>query len=68
MRDANKARVFDGLVGVRNVRKVWNGLSLERRRAVLSTLFVVTIKRIGSGRRTFNADDHIAIRWLTGEE
>jgi DNA invertase Pin-like site-specific DNA recombinase len=68
MRDANKARVFDGLVGAKNVRKVWDGLSLERRRAVLSTLFEVTVKRIGSGRRAFNAEDHIGIRWLTGEE
>lgn len=68
MRDANKARVFDGLIGAQNVREVWDGLSLERQRAVLATLFVVTIKPIGSGRYRFDPDNHVAIRWLTGED
>lgn len=68
MRDANKARVFDGLIGVQNVRKVWDSLGIDRRRAVVSTLMEVTVKAIGSGRYRFDPDRHVAIRWLTGEE
>lgn len=68
MRDANKSRVFDGLIGVANVRKVWDNLSLDRQRAVVSTLMEVTIKPIGSGRYHFDPDKHVGIRWLTGDE
>lgn len=68
MRDANKSRVFDGLIGVANVRKVWDNLSLDRQRAVVSTLMEITIKPIGSGRYHFDPDKHVGIRWLTGDE
>lgn len=40
---ATQASVLEGLVDARDVRTAWEGLSLDRRRAVLDLLIVVTV-------------------------
>jgi len=67
MTDANRARAFDGLVGAEDVEKVWDGLSLERKRAVLAALFVITVKPVGRGQNRFSPEQ-LQVDWLTAED
>ena len=43
MLDANKSRVFDGVIGAADPGAVWAGLPLDRRRALIDILMTVTI-------------------------
>ena len=43
MLDANRTRVFDGVIGAPNPRVRFDGLSLDRRRAIVDALMTVTI-------------------------
>ena len=66
MLDANRVRVFEGLVGVNDVRAVWERLGLERRRAVISSLFTITVNPVGRGQRRFSPEQ-LGIDWLTAQ-
>jgi len=68
MRDANRVRVFEGIIGSPNVRKAWEGLTPERKQAVLDSLLEITILPVGAGRRGVPLKEHISIRWLAEEE
>ncbi|WP_167760452.1 recombinase family protein [Blastococcus sp. CT_GayMR16] len=58
----DSAPLLDGLAGAPDVRGVWNGLSLSRRRAVVETLMTVTLNRTRRGARTFDPEA-VAITW-----
>jgi len=64
MLDAHKARVFDGVIGSADPRATWDGLSLDRRRALIGVLMAVTITSVGRAAREF---DPAAVRidWKT---
>lgn len=49
--EAYQRSVFAGLVGAADVGAVWDGLVLERRRAVVRALMTVTLLRSRKGRR-----------------
>ena len=49
------------LIGAQDVRAVWDGLPLRKRRAVIGALMVVTVMPAGKGR-TFT-DDQVRIGW-----
>ncbi|SFU07178.1 Recombinase [Geodermatophilus amargosae] len=54
--------LLDGLVGMPDVRAVWEGLSLSRRRAVVDTLMTITLNRTRQGARTFDPEA-VRIDW-----
>ena len=43
MLDAHKTRVFDGVIGAADPGVVWDGLPLDRRRALIDVLLAMTI-------------------------
>ena len=47
MLDANKSRVFDGVIGAADPGAVWDGLPLDRKRAVIDVLMTITIAPVG---------------------
>lgn len=54
---ASRVLILTDLVGAADVRRVWNGLSLDRRRAVIDTLMTVTIRpQVTQGARQFDPD------------
>ncbi len=64
MLDANKSRVFDGVIGPRTRGAVWAGLSLDRRRALIDMLMTVTIAPVGRAGRGFDPAS-VEIVWRT---
>jgi DNA invertase Pin-like site-specific DNA recombinase len=54
--------LLEGLVGMPDVRAVWEGLSLSRRRAVVDTLMTITLNRTRQGARTFDPEA-VRIDW-----
>jgi len=52
--DAGRVSVLGDLVGADDVRAVWDGLDLDRRRAVIDALMVITLLSPGKGARTFD--------------
>ena len=50
MVDANKTRVFDGLIGAPDPRVRFDGLPLDRQRAIVDALMTVTILPTRPGR------------------
>jgi len=52
--DAGKVSVLGGLVGVKDVRAVWDGLDIDRRRAVIDALMSITLHSPGKGARVFD--------------
>jgi site-specific DNA recombinase len=54
--------VLGGLVGVDDVRAVWDGLELDRRRAVIDALMTITLDSPGRGARVFDPDT-VQIEW-----
>jgi site-specific DNA recombinase len=46
--------VFGSLVAVPDVRAAWDGLDLDRRRAVIDALMMITLFLPGRGARVFN--------------
>lgn len=62
----SRAPVLTGLVGATDVKADWDGLSLDRKRAVVDVLCTVTILRTGrTGRRAFDPET-VRIEWRTG--
>jgi site-specific DNA recombinase len=62
--DAGRVSVLGGLVGIADVRAVWDGLDLDRRRAVIDTLMTITLYSPGRGARKFDPDT-VSIKWRT---
>jgi hypothetical protein len=62
--EAGKLSVLAPLVRADDVRRVWDGLDLDRRRAVIAALFTVTLHSPGRGARGFNPDT-VRIQWKT---
>ncbi len=54
--DANRTRVFDGLIGVQDVAARFDALPLDRRRAVVAALVTVTIMPGQASRAAFRTD------------
>ena len=64
MLDANKTRVFDGVIGAADPRAVWDGLTLDRKRAVIDVLMTITIEPVGRAARGFDPES-VRIEWRT---
>ena len=62
MLDAHKTRVFDGVIGTADPRATWDGLSLDRRRALIDVLMTVTIAPVGRAAVGFDPDS-VRIDW-----
>lgn len=60
--DAQRKSVLSGLIGAGDVRAVWDGLDLDRQRAVIDTLMTVTIKSPGRGSRVFDPET-VTVGW-----
>jgi site-specific DNA recombinase len=52
--DVGKVSVLGGLVGAKDVAAVWEGLDIDRRRAVIDTLMIITLHSPGRGARGFD--------------
>jgi site-specific DNA recombinase len=61
--ETGRTDVLGPLVGAADVREVWEGLSIDRRRAAVDLLMRVTIKRIGGGRHENLKPQTIGIDW-----
>ena len=59
---ATLPQVLDGLAGNADVAAVWDGLDLDRRRAVVAALMDVSVRRAARKGAPFNPDD-VVIRW-----
>ena len=64
MLDANKTRVFDGVIGAADPGAVWDGLPLDRKRALIDVLMTVTIAPVGRAGRGFDPES-VDIAWRT---
>ncbi|MGI8680527.1 MAG: recombinase family protein [Mycobacteriales bacterium] len=64
-RAVDDAPLLTGLLGVDDVRAVWERLALTRRRAVVDLLLTVTIQRAAQGARSFDPTA-VQIEWRTG--
>jgi len=62
--DLGKINVLGGLAGVPNVGAIWDEVGLDRQRAVIDALMVVTLHPPGQGARTFDSAT-IEIKWTT---
>jgi site-specific DNA recombinase len=60
--DAGRVSVLGGLVGIADARAAWEGLDLDRRRAVIDTLMRITLFSPGRGARVFDPDT-VSINW-----
>lgn len=60
--DAGRLSVLGELVAVGDVQAVWDGLDLDRRRAVIDALMVLTLHPPGRGARTFRPES-VEITW-----
>lgn len=62
MADAGRVNVLGPLVGAADVRKAWDSLDVDRKRAVVDALCRVVIHPAGRGSRTFRPET-VAIEW-----
>jgi site-specific DNA recombinase len=62
--DAGRVSVLGELVAAGDVRTVWDGLDLDRQRAVIDALMVVTLLPPGRGARIFRPET-VAVEWRT---
>jgi site-specific DNA recombinase len=60
--DAGGVSVLGELVAAGDVRAVWDGLDLDRKRAAVETLMTVTLLAPGRGRRVFDPQT-VRIEW-----
>lgn len=61
--DLGRESVLTPLIAARNVAEAWEGLSTDRRRAVVDALMTVTLKPSGRGARTFSARRTVEVEW-----
>jgi DNA invertase Pin-like site-specific DNA recombinase len=52
--DPGKARVFEGVIGAKDVRKAFTGLDLGRRRTIVDALLTVTVKPVAQRGKLFD--------------
>lgn len=64
MAHSARAPVLADLVGAEDVQAAWDGLTLDRKRAVVSVLLTVTLHPVGGGWRTFDPSK-VDIQWRT---
>ena len=62
MLDTDKARVFDGVISTADPAAVFDGLTLDRKRAVIDVLLTVTVLPVGKSGRGFNPES-VRIEW-----
>jgi hypothetical protein len=62
--DAGKVDVLGPLLAAGDVAKVWDSLDVDRKRAVIDLLMVVTLLPPGRGRRVFDPET-VEIEWRT---
>ena len=65
--DAGRVSVLGDLVGIGDVRAVWDGLDLDRRRAVIDALMTITLASPGRGARVFDPDT-VHIDWKEAQK
>ena len=64
--DAGRVSVLAPLVGAADVREVWDGLDLDRRRSVIDLLMTITLHSPGMGAHARRFDpDTVEITWRT---
>lgn len=63
--DHSQAPVFEGLIGVEDVRTAFEELTLERKRAVIAALVTVTVMPAGRGARKVSPED-VRIKFIKG--
>lgn len=57
LRDAQSTRVYDGVIGAEDVDAAFDGLSLDRRRAIIDDLVEITVRPSGRCGRVFRRED-----------
>lgn len=62
--DAGKVDALGDLIGAADVATVWDGFTIDRKRAVIQTLMRVTLHPPGRGTRTFRPET-VGIEWLS---
>lgn len=65
MADSSRARIFQGVIGADDVAATFAGLSLARRRAIVSSLMKIIVLPTRKGARFDPAD--VRIEWLNSE-
>ncbi len=60
--DAGRVSALGDLVTAGDVRSVWDGLDLDRRRAVIDALMAITLHPPGRGARTFRPET-VEVAW-----
>lgn len=64
--DAGRVSVLAPLVGAADVREVWDGLDLDRRRSVIDLLMTITLHSPGMGAHARRFDPNtVEITWRT---
>lgn len=61
--DVGRVSVLGPLLSSGDIATVWDGLSLDRKRAVISELMVVRLDAVGRGTRTFRPET-VRVEWL----
>jgi hypothetical protein len=56
MADAGRVNVLGDLVHAKDVRAVWEALSVDRQRVVIDALMIIKIMPPGRGARTFRPE------------
>lgn len=60
--DAGRTNVLGDLVGSEDVAAVWDGLALDRQRAVVAELMTLRLYPVGRGTRTFRPET-VVVEW-----
>jgi hypothetical protein len=61
--DPGKAEIFEGAIGVKDVRKAFNGLDLGRQRTIVDALVTITVNPVGKGTARVFDPDAIDVAW-----
>ena len=61
--DPGKARIYEGVIGAKDVRKAYVGLDLGRRRAIVDALLAITVNPVGKGTGSVFDPGAIDIAW-----
>jgi hypothetical protein len=57
LRDAQSTRVYDGVIGAEDVDAAFDGLDLDRKRAIIDSLLTIVVRPSGRCGRTFKRED-----------
>jgi DNA invertase Pin-like site-specific DNA recombinase len=61
--DPGKAAVFEGVIGVKDVRKAFLGLDLGRQRTIVDALMTITVLPVGKATGRVFDPDNIDVKW-----